>query len=356
MRLLSSPISCSHFEVGSSSLKQKREIDHVETLSSKCPIFSPISSPHFKVGSITSLKWSQEIDYADKHKLENNPPESPSVKCLPLMHSLSEVLSPCLQITSYTSKLKRKLEDNYANNSPSQCPAIGSCSVAHTAPVPEPHPVFKVSNTNYSHSPTHVEVQIEISILMFPNELLHQIITFLNIDGLRTCTKVSILFREISGPYFLATVKFKPSKYWLTFGQGHHEVLLVWRGLNSFIPPLNFFFNANKDAHLLALDIFLQTLQTTDGLCFFLSCTGNIISSSLMTIMKSMAISRCCHISFSHSSIAPLDWFCVRFPRTLRSLSSKLEVFWVDTNCYNSFPLSFYSLDCSLSSSTLLER
>ena len=248
------------------------------------------------------------------------------------MHLLSEVLSPCPQITSYTSELKRKLEVDSANSSPSKCPAFGSCSVVHTAPIPEPHPVCKVSNTHYSHSPAHLEVQIKTSILMFPNELLHQIIAFLNINGLTTCTKVSILFREISGPYFLATVKFKPSKYWLAVGQGNHKVLLVWRCLKSFIPPLNFFFNANKDAHLLALDIFLWTLQPTNTLFFFLSCTGNIISSSLMTVMKSMAISGCHHISFSYSCIAPLNHFHVRFPRTLSPLSSKLEVFWVSTH------------------------
>ena len=130
MHPLASPISRSHFEVGSSSLKWKQEINHVETLPPKCSLSSPISSPHFKVGSITSLKWSQEIDYADKHKPENGTPESPSVKCHLLIHSLSEVLSPCPQITSYTSELKQKLEDDYANNSPLKCPAFGSCSVS----------------------------------------------------------------------------------------------------------------------------------------------------------------------------------------------------------------------------------
>ena len=93
-------------------------------------------------------------------------------------------------------------------------------------------------------------------ILVLPNELLLIILTCLDADAARACSKVSVLFRELSGPLFLDTVGFKLSPFWLTVDETHLEGLLVWRRLQSYVAPQNIFFHASNDSHLRALDIF----------------------------------------------------------------------------------------------------
>ena len=126
---------------------------------------------------------------------------------------------------------------------------------------------------------------------------------------------------------------------WTQLANGLVTISCNWQlqsSCNQFQPsPVAGLFSVQQldftTLHLLAPNILLWTLQTTDGLSVFLSCTGNIISSSLITMLKSMAMLGCHHISFSYS-ISLLDHFHIKFPRTLIPLSSNLEAFWVDTH------------------------
>jgi len=110
------------------------------------------------------------------------------------------------------------------------------------------------------------------------------------------------------------------------------EGLLIWRRLKSFVPPKNILFNASNDAHLRALDIFLRTPRAANDLCVFLICNNSVSPPLIAMVMKTMIDSRCCHISFAHSSLTPPDRVHIRFPKTPFSLSSNLETFWVDSH------------------------
>ena len=157
-------------------------------------------------------------------------------------------------------------------------------------------------------------------------------LTCLDADTLRACSKVSVLFKELSGPLFLDAIGFKPCPFWLTVDETDLEGLLVWRCLQSYVVPQDLFFHASNDSHLRALDIFLRTPRVANGHCLFLSCSASTISPSLVkTVLKSMVAAGCRHMSYTHTSSPPPTSSSVRFLKILDSPPSDLDKFWVES-------------------------
>ncbi|KAG6381507.1 hypothetical protein JVT61DRAFT_90 [Boletus reticuloceps] len=262
-----------------------------------------------------------EINLTTKRKRDDDFSEDPSSKRRLLAHSLSDDPSTP-QNTLVVSQPKRKLEDDSTETLPSKRPRPSSTCTGPSLP-----------HIPTAHVPTSYLPKIVSSIYVLPYECLEQILAYLAPDALRTCSKVSVLFRDIAGPLFLAGLGFKPAgRYWLPVNEKHVECLLVWRRLNTFIPPSNLFFHASNDAHLHALDIYMRTPRAANSPAVFLSCDGKSISTSLIAIvMKSAAVSGCRHISFRSFNTDPIN-HRVTFPKTVDPPPSRLQAFWADTH------------------------
>ena len=99
------------------------------------------------------------------------------------------------------------------------------------------------------------------------------------------------------------------------------------------MPLENILFSASNNAHLHALNIFLQTPQAANKLCICLICRNSISPPFIAMVMKTMIDSGCCHLSFAHSflTLTP-NRMHVRFPKTPYPFSSNLETFWVNSH------------------------
>ncbi|KAF8835204.1 hypothetical protein BDN67DRAFT_1015745 [Paxillus ammoniavirescens] len=99
------------------------------------------------------------------------------------------------------------------------------------------------------------------SILQLPNKLLHEIIGYVPMEGLKAFTQTSSLFKEITAPRYFVEADFEvpqSSTFWLPVYPGDCEALLLWRRTRAFSLPENFYFHmmGATDRELLALDIF----------------------------------------------------------------------------------------------------
>ena len=92
-----------------------------------------------------------------------------------------------------------------------------------------------------------------MSLLILPNELLHEIIDLLGVKDLGMCTQIFVILKDIAGPRYMTALKFSlVGRFWASVDEKNCEALLVWQRMANFTCPNNIYcslFNA-KDSHL----------------------------------------------------------------------------------------------------------
>ncbi|KAG6372575.1 hypothetical protein JVT61DRAFT_7688 [Boletus reticuloceps] len=174
--------------------------DSVETTTTLSPV-----GP----GSISSLKRKRG-DYLTGSNHSDDPIEAvPQPPSPPLKRKRVVSDADLFSLAQTAPLLKRKREDSFTDCLLSKRPNL-NCSSSRAC---SSHPTH--AESSLPASPPFKEIRTSIHVL--PNELIDLIIIRLDVNGLRTCTKVSILFREISGPRLLDALGFKPTgQYWLS--------------------------------------------------------------------------------------------------------------------------------------------
>ena len=145
-----------------------------------------------------------------------------------------------------------------------------------------------------------------VSLLILLNKLLHEIIDHLGVKDLGTCTQISVILKDIAGPWYMTALKFSPAgRFWASVNEKNCEALLVWRRMANFTCPNNIYcslFNT-KDSHLRALGIFFKSPQCANIPTAYLSCFGGEESlAATATLLASIRASGCQSLSYSARS------------------------------------------------------
>ncbi|KAF9231265.1 hypothetical protein BU15DRAFT_68483 [Melanogaster broomeanus] len=117
------------------------------------------------------------------------------------------------------------------------------------------------------------------SILQLPNELLHEIISYVPMEGLKVITQTSCLFMEIAAPRYFVEVDFEvpqPCAFWVAVYPKDCEALLLWRRTRAFSLPENLYFHmmSATDRDLLALNIFFRSLPQFEEISTSVNLSG----------------------------------------------------------------------------------
>ncbi|KAF9230403.1 hypothetical protein BU15DRAFT_83678 [Melanogaster broomeanus] len=161
------------------------------------------------------------------------------------------------------------------------------------------------------------------SILQLPNELLHEIISYVPMEGLKVITQTSSLFKEIAAPRYFVEVDFEvpqPCAFWVAVYPKDCEALLLWRRTQAFSLPENLYFHmmSATDRDLLALDIFFRSLPQFEEISTSvnLSCVGASFSSSVVaSLLQSIKGAGCPELTYTGNSLSQLSRISI--PRNL---------------------------------------
>ncbi|KIJ18811.1 hypothetical protein PAXINDRAFT_9041 [Paxillus involutus ATCC 200175] len=206
----------------------------------------------------------------------------------------------------YPASPQSKLDKDSANH------AVANRQHVSTAPGVESEPLKKPLTLKH-HRDNEAEVFAPSkqahtapppSILQLPNELLHEIIGYVPIEGLKAFTQTSSLFKEIAAPHYFVEADFevpRPGAFWLSVCSGDCEALLLWRRTRAFSLPENIFF------HMMLGDI-----STSVNL----SCLGASFSSRVVaSLLESIKGARCPELTYSGNPLSQLSR--VSIPRNL---------------------------------------
>ncbi|KIK80784.1 hypothetical protein PAXRUDRAFT_15594 [Paxillus rubicundulus Ve08.2h10] len=138
----------------------------------------------------------QPITHSQNTSVWNPPPstpERPSVK------------------SSIQHPLKHKLDKYLANHAVTKCQHVSTAQGVESEPLKK-SPTLKHCCGNEAEVLTpskQAHTAPPPSILQLPNELLHKIIGYVPMEGLKAFTQTSSLFKEIAAPHYLVEVDFK---------------------------------------------------------------------------------------------------------------------------------------------------
>ena len=142
-------------------------------------------------------------------------------------------------------------------------------------------------------------------------------------EGLKTSTRTSSLFREIAAPPYFMEAEFEvpqPAAFWVSVHSKDCEALLLWQRTQVFSLPEHLFFDimSATDRHLLALDIFFRLLPrhlwilTTVNL----SCIGAMVSLDIVApLLESIKGTGCPEPSYIGNNHSPVS--CLIIPKNL---------------------------------------
>ncbi|KAF9233148.1 hypothetical protein BU15DRAFT_66828 [Melanogaster broomeanus] len=153
------------------------------------------------------------------------------------------------------------------------------------------------------------------SILQLPNELLHEIISYVPMEGLKVITQTSSLFKEIAAPHYFVEVDFEvpqPCAFWVAVYPKDCKALLLWRRTRAFSLPENLYFHmmSATDRDLLALDMFFRSLPQFEEISTSvnLSCIGASFSSSVVaSLLESIKGAGCPELTYTGNSLSQLS-------------------------------------------------
>ena len=186
-----------------------------------------------------------------------------------------------------------------------------------------------------------------MSLLILPNELLHEIIDLLGVKDLGTCTRISMILNDITGPRYMTALNFSPAgRFWASVDETNCKALLVWQCMANFTCPNNIYcslFNA-KDSHLRALGIFFESLRCANIPTAYFSCfCGEKSLAATATLLASIRASGCQSLSYSACS-NPSAPRVTSFPRSSCAMPTQFESFSLACNNVFSPPLLSFTL------------
>jgi hypothetical protein len=189
-------------------------------------------------------------------------------------------------------------------------------------------------------------VQDVPSLLVLPNELLLQIVSLLRVDDLRTCTRVSSLFKELAAPLYFGALNFDPKdSFWITVDHKNCEALLVWRRMARFtaLRSLYISLGSSQDHHFRALDLFFRSPQCANIPAVYLSCyEAPTTSTYFVNLVEGIRESGCREICYSGRSRVPHSQGTI--PKSTQTIHSRLESFSADCNTVFSPPLLSFTV------------
>ncbi|KIJ09252.1 hypothetical protein PAXINDRAFT_17650 [Paxillus involutus ATCC 200175] len=221
--------------------------------------------------------------------------------------------------------LKHKLDEDSANHAVAKRQHVSTAQGVELEPLKKPSTLkHRRDNEAEVFAPSkQARTAPPPSILQLPNELLHEIIGYVPIEGLKAFTQTSSLFKEIAAPRYFVEADFKvprPGAFWLSVCSGDCEALLLWRRTRAFSLPENIFFHmmSATDRELLALDIFFQSLPRLGDISTSvnLSCLGASFSSRVVaSLLESIKGAGCPELTYSGNPLSQLSH--VSIPRNL---------------------------------------
>ncbi|KAF9236802.1 hypothetical protein BU15DRAFT_76635 [Melanogaster broomeanus] len=191
------------------------------------------------------------------------------------------------------------------------------------------------------------------SLLILPNELLHEIVDLLGIKELRTCTWVSTIFKNIAAPHYLAALNFAPTgDFRVSVNRHNCQALMVWRHMANFTRPRSIYCSLlqAKDCHMEALQIFFESTQCANIPVVYVSSFGNASPASTTALLASIRASGCQMLSYCGCS-DPSPQSVTSFPKPSCMIPSRLESFSLDCNTVSAPPMISFTMSALHSSS-----
>ncbi|KIK82127.1 hypothetical protein PAXRUDRAFT_154482 [Paxillus rubicundulus Ve08.2h10] len=246
------------------------------------------------------------------------------------------MIQPIMWSQNASHPLKCKLDGDSANHAVTKCQHVSTAQGGEFEPLKK-SPTLKHRCGNEAEVLAPLKQACTISaypypfktsapppsILQLPNELLHKIIGYVPIEGLKAFTQTSSLFKEIIAPCYFLQADFEvpqPGAFWLSVCSGDCKPLLLWRRTRAFSLPENIFFHmmSATDRELLVLDIFFQSLPRLRDISTSvnLSCLGASFSSRVVaSLLESIKGAGCPELTYSGNPISQLSH--VSIPRNL---------------------------------------
>ncbi|KIK74801.1 hypothetical protein PAXRUDRAFT_19527 [Paxillus rubicundulus Ve08.2h10] len=154
--------------------------------------------------------------------------------------------------SSIQHPLKCKLDGDSANHMVEKCQHVSTAQRVESEPLKEPS-TLKCCRNNEAEVLTPSKQACTApppSILQLPNKLLHEVIGYVPMEGLKAFTQTLSLFKEIAAPCYFVETDFKvpqPGAFWLSVYPGDCKALLLWRRTQAFSLPENLYLHNGSD-------------------------------------------------------------------------------------------------------------